>query len=425
MDDDLFGRTVVQLKPASRVEEPVRQNWQNPAPNARYPKVQFNPAADTNPILGYCIPLVCFATDLKNTARYDDVGQLFSLCANDIKQITEGLRRAGLPDNTVVSARYMLCGFVDEMVLNTPWGANSQWASQSLLSFFHREVNSGIKYFQILDKVIADPSRYVDILEFGYVCLCHGYMGKYRLQPGGSAEVAELKQRLFDAISQVRPASSVALSGVGAAEASSRNPADRKKLAWLTAAGCSMLGMVVFTGFLFDLNGRSDPIAVRASALGINLPQLVKKTRDVAPLAVSPDWRELVAADMAAGRLEVEPTAGGIKFRLLGESLFESGSAELRELDVVNNVSAALASLPGPVRVTGHTDDIPIRTVRFPSNWQLSEARAASVAELLRQAFAQREIEVAGMADSDPIAANDTEQNRAKNRRVEIDVYLR
>ncbi|CAN0603541.1 unnamed protein product, partial [Ectocarpus sp. 12 AP-2014] len=84
-------------------------------------------------------------------------------------------------------------------------------------------------------------------------------------------------------------------------------------------------------------------------------------------------------------------------------------------------IGTALRSEPGQIIVAGHSDNIPIRTVRFPSNWHLSLARASSVAKILTGYLSDPgRLSVDGRADNEPIASNDTAQGRAENRRIEI-----
>ena len=84
-------------------------------------------------------------------------------------------------------------------------------------------------------------------------------------------------------------------------------------------------------------------------------------------------------------------------------------------------MTEALNQVPGIVVVSGHTDDRPIRTLRYPSNYQLSLQRAQSVLDIIASKINDKgRLRVEGMADSQPIAANDTPDNRARNRRVEI-----
>ena len=106
--------------------------------------------------------------------------------------------------------------------------------------------------------------------------------------------------------------------------------------------------------------------------------------------------------------------------------LFEPGSADLRSegLVVLREVAAAIAPLPNRVLIEGHTDDRPISTPLFPSNWELSTARATSVLRFLVDAlgFDPRRIAAAGYGQERPVASNDTVEGRAANRRVEVAV---
>src|SRR5690606_4463250 len=99
-------------------------------------------------------------------------------------------------------------------------------------------------------------------------------------------------------------------------------------------------------------------------------------------------------------------------------------SADLAEeyYEVMDEIRAVLMVRPGRIQVQGHTDNLPIKTGRFRSNWDLSSMRAVSVAhELMRgDNISQDRFEVTGFADTRPLVPNDNEANRARNRRVEI-----
>ena len=93
----------------------------------------------------------------------------------------------------------------------------------------------------------------------------------------------------------------------------------------------------------------------------------------------------------------------------------------------LEKVATAICQLPNPVRLEGHTDAIPIHTTRFRSNWDLSAARAIAVLDLLTTRFSVplQRLAIAGYAETIPIAANDTEEGRARNRRVDIVILNR
>ena len=88
---------------------------------------------------------------------------------------------------------------------------------------------------------------------------------------------------------------------------------------------------------------------------------------------------------------------------------------------MILRVAEALDRVPGAILVTGHTDDVPIRTARFPSNWELSTSRAVSVVKLMAGKLTEpARLRAEGLADSAPIVPNDSAANRARNRRVTI-----
>ena len=114
--------------------------------------------------------------------------------------------------------------------------------------------------------------------------------------------------------------------------------------------------------------------------------------------------------------------------RIRNRGLFASGSATLSEqfLPLLARIGKALATESGPVDVIGHTDNQPIRTIPFPSNFQLSAARAKSAAAALAQPIGDpSRLRTEGRADSDPIATNATPDGREQNRRIEVVLHRR
>lgn len=123
------------------------------------------------------------------------------------------------------------------------------------------------------------------------------------------------------------------------------------------------------------------------------------------------------------GTAEVYMDEAGVTVRVEGKLLFVSGSAELRPeaATVLDRVSALLHKYTFDLYILGHTDAVPIQTSQFPSNWELSSARAATALRYVvaRNADPQRLVSV-GFADSRPIASNATPEGRSRNRRVEF-----
>ncbi len=138
------------------------------------------------------------------------------------------------------------------------------------------------------------------------------------------------------------------------------------------------------------------------------------------------DLRKELASAIGDGLLEVDAFNDRVLIRIRERGSFGSGQAKLKKafLPILKLIAEVLNQRDGQFIITGHTDDIPIETRQFRSNWDLSAARAASVVHyFIREGDVDPErMEIRAMADNEPIVPNDSWDNRAKNRRVEISV---
>ena len=116
-----------------------------------------------NPLVQAAVPLLVLAGRLRGQIANADVESVRRQCIQEIRAFEDRVRQANVPSEDVLAARYALCTVIDEAVLNTPWGAQSGWAGQSLLVTFHREAQGGEKFFQILDRLLTEPQRYLGI----------------------------------------------------------------------------------------------------------------------------------------------------------------------------------------------------------------------------------------------------------------------
>lgn len=186
-----------------------------------------------------------------------------------------------------------------------------------------------------------------------------------------------------------------------------------------------------------DKNSRLDP---QGNMLGQHA-SLIAASSD--PQHVNPgsepahkEQSRMTAMDAVIGKVEasmahlieqnmlvVRRTVSGVEIEIRTDILFPSGSATLSgtATGVLQQLAATLQSLPYPMRVEGHTDNRPISTAAFPSNWELSAARAASVVHLFMQyGIDPTRLAVIGMGEFRPVADNVTEQGRNINRRVVV-----
>ena len=203
--------------------------------------------------------------------------------------------------------------------------------------------------------------------------------------------------------------------------------ADKKKQLRISAAMQS-----AFTPLsVFETHSQKPPLTEDTStatnatpaALALPIPSLKADTT----AETEAHLRKLFEAQEASGGIppgsvSFHNTEEGLVISLHEIGFFASGSAEVRpsSLAVLSSLAAALP--PGPFRIEGHTDNVPIHTAQFATNWELSTARATAIARLLLQHhnINPADLSAAGYAEFHPIADNTTESGRTQNRRVDI-----
>lgn len=165
-----------------------------------------------------------------------------------------------------------------------------------------------------------------------------------------------------------------------------------------------------------------DILKVKMDAEDVAKAQEKAQAKEIAEEAEK--FKEALEGEIAKGLIDVETELNRIVIRIREKGSFQSGNARLNRefLPIIGKIRDVLVKTGGKIAVAGHTDDIPISTPRYRSNWELSTSRATSVVhELLRnsQILPERFI-LEGYADTQPLVPNDTREDRARNRRVEI-----
>lgn len=138
---------------------------------------------------------------------------------------------------------------------------------------------------------------------------------------------------------------------------------------------------------------------------------------------IAKNLNQVMAPLVTNGQVSVTQTARGVVLDINASALFDLGDAELQRASVKTLTEVAGILSPGDlaIEIEGHTDDIPINNPRFPSNWELSSARASSVARLfIEHGVAAQRLTVVGSAANHPVASNDTPEGRARNRRMTV-----
>ena len=395
-----------------------------PPPEAAIPLHAALPGSGLNRLVRAANPLLDLVVPLRHTTQPPDLGQLRERLAQAIRTFETEAREAGVPVESVAAARYALCTLLDEAISGTAWGSGV-WGSRSLLVAFHNEASGGEKFFLVLQRLSQDPVQHLDLLELMYLCLALGLEGRFRLAEGGQAQLATLRERLLQLIRQHRGAIETDLSPHWRGEAApTQSPLRRTPLWVLGAVACALLLIAQLVASHF-LNRASDPVFAKLSALRQeNAPAAPPAPAAQAALAGPSRVAGFLAPEVAQGLVTVNETAGRTTITLRGEGMFDSGSAEVndRMTGLLGRIGEALATLPGKVIVIGHTDNTkPGLSARFPSNYDLSKARAQSVLNALaaRSGPAAR-YSVEARGDAEPLVPNDSAQARARNRRVDV-----
>jgi type VI secretion system protein ImpK len=186
--------------------------------------------------------------------------------------------------------------------------------------------------------------------------------------------------------------------------------------------------MMIFMGFAYAINGASNStyqeLAKAMQEEKRSPPAKAPTVKRPSPPARRPlpadRWESLLAAEISRGMVEV--VDGNI---LRVSNSFPSGSDRVKKAygPMLAKIAQELHNDNRLITVVGHTDNRPIFSARFPSNWHLSQARAKHVAGLLAaSAPLEGRVRFEGHADSEPIAPNDTDANRARNRRIDIHI---
>jgi type VI secretion system protein ImpK len=409
--------TVVEV---SAVREPSDDNQQN-----------FNELLPigASPIIAAAAPLLSLISGLRNVATVPDPARLRERAVMEVRRYEQVLRDARIPLEQIRTSHYALCASLDDVVQNTPWGTRGPWADASLSSTFHQEVRSGDRFFELLTRLRQNAGKYLPVIELMYFCISLGMQGRYRLSPRGPAELERVREETYLIILRQRGAAERALSLHWQGISAPYRPLRMEVPVWLTALiAVGLLGLA-YALISFGLNAESD----RLFEAGLALPPLAMPSIDRSappkPLPPAPQppsnrstLADLLRSEIGAKQVSIAGTQAIPVLRIQSTGMFASGSAtiEPRFLPVLARIAEALATQSGPVHITGYTDNQPIRTVAFPSNFELSVARARAAATILGKTIDPARITAEGRADADPIAPNDTAAGREQNRRIEI-----
>jgi type VI secretion system protein ImpK len=369
-----------------------------------------------NEILSSASDIISLAANLQTLSPNGSVEQLRIEVERLFNELNDTLRQRGIANEIALTARYLLCCLVDELVLNTPWGAQGYWSQQTLLSKFHNETSGGEKCFLIIDKVLQQPNSNTDLLELSYVCLSLGFKGKYRITSNGENELLHICQRLSQAIAIQRPETKM-LSPDGESEKGKIQAAHTRFPLNLFFFVLLFVCSALYAVYLSNLHTRSTPIFQMLETIAANdLPSLGKSETTYNAKVILDQLSIQLAEHIGRGQIELAQSNGLVSIRLISPALFPPGRTTINQqaLPAVTTLNNVILAHSDSVLIVGHTDS----TGQAESNWVISRQRADAVqAWLLSSEPSVKYSDTQGLADTQPLV-NTT--SASENRRVEI-----
>lgn len=426
------GKTVVRPTPGGRLNRYAGSANSLGGGGANDRSAEFRPLESSeteqiwnqssNALLSCASPLLAILAPLRASSYHADPAGLRNSLSELVRNFEARANAAHVPREHIVGARYLLCTLIDELAASTPWGSGGIWARDTLLLRFHNETWGGEKVFQLLSKVAEKPQANRDLLELFFVCISLGLEGRYRVLDNGRSQLDSLRDRLYQILRDSAPAPLQSLALRTDLAGFSRSGWFEGIPAWVFGVVCTILALAIYAGFSMLLNRDSDP----AFSAIMQLKFAGAAPAPVVPLPpAKPRLRTFLEPEIQKGLVAVKEEATRSIITIQGDGLFEPGSVQLNRqvLPLLDRIGKAMRENPGAVLITGHTDSQPIRSARFPSNWHLSQERAEQVARLIAPQLPGQHIQAEGRADGEPVAANDTPSNRARNRRVELTLF--
>lgn len=372
-----------------------------------------------NILVEAAIPLLNKASQMKYFQSKVSTQDVLNRLKKDVERFEESAETQGVRYETVKAARYCLCTLLDEFAAKNGW-ADQEWNAHSLLVTFHNETWGGEQFFQLLDRIKQEPLKNIQLIELMYYCLVLGYMGKYQVLNNGKVTVENIKKELEKIIREygADKKTQQLLGNVKANKLLAKK--NRSIPLWILIALALATILLLYTVLNWKLAQETNDINTRINKLNV---ATVTQTQGESIQLLAP----LLAKEIEENLIEVSEVPGKSTITILGDELFSSGSDQImdRYYPVMASVGQALNEVKGRVVVSGFTDDQPIRSTAFPSNWHLSQSRADAVKTILSNYVQDAtRIRSEGKGSENPAFENNSAENRAKNRRVEIIAYI-
>ena len=376
-------------------------------------------------------PLFSLISRIRNRAQHMDADKLRQSVVSEVRAFENRALQAGIPAQTVKAARYSLCATLDDVVLNTPWGGQSSWGLQSMVGTFHRETVGGDRFYDLLARLEKEPANNIDLLEFMYMCMSLGFEGRLRVEQGGPDKHMRIRAGLASVIRAQRGAMERDLSPNWKGVDKPYRALSAWKPVWIALGVTGLLLISEFASLSYVLSNRTENLIGQLSIIEAGPVAELERRAPPPPPPPPVDTQAeqlekfvtFLKPEIDEGLVKVFGQGNTLVIRIAGSGMFGSGSDVLVERfhEIIDRIATALNDEPGKVIIVGHSDNVPIRSSRFPSNMHLSLARAKSVMTKMSDKIDEdARLSAEGRADAEPIADNSTAEGRATNRRIEV-----
>lgn len=205
-------------------------------------------------------PLLLVLQRIQGTIKHPDPQSLHRQLVQTIKQFEAQTHAQNINNQTIMTARYVLCTALDEAVLNTPWGNQSGWQQHTLLRLFHNETGGGEKFFQLLSRLLQKPHENRELLELFYILLSLGYAGKYRLVANGQDRIHFIRDEVFSSIRQYREEPQQDLSPHWQGIGQHTNRRTNSVPVWVVASLFGVVLLLGYTGFRYAMHEQANTV---------------------------------------------------------------------------------------------------------------------------------------------------------------------
>jgi type VI secretion system protein ImpK len=232
--------------------------------------ITHHPKAGLNPLVDAAAYLFSIIGKLKQLKSYRHLSKLQKELIQEINHFQETAKTQGYSSEYILVSRFALCATIDDVIANTIWGGQGQWDNYNMLSVFNQDAMNSERFFVILERIIKEPSQYIQVMELMYICLSLGFKGNYRTTEYGTSQLEQITNALYKRIRIFRGDFSKILSPYLIKAPQQLKPKNKIPL-WLIALITTTIILGIFLGLGFMLDTISNQAYQELMRIGHSL----------------------------------------------------------------------------------------------------------------------------------------------------------